>query len=1000
MTAEDCDAAAFEELSAAARDAWGKGRLEESAARYARALGLWRGEPYADVPSFGAIADEALRLSARRIDVHRESLELRLDLGLHADLIGEFEDLAKEHPFHERLTALRAVALYRSGRQAEALQVFRESRKALREEMGLDPGPLLQRVHDAILHRDERLDTVSTDSIEGAWAPAAGPRIEARPPVAVTPRELPADVAGFTGRVSELRELEAARLGDEAEGIPPSPIVVISGMAGVGKTASAIHWGREIAADYPGGQLFLDLRGYSGTPTLRPIEALAAMLRSLGLADDQVPADTDQAAARLRTETAGRRMLVLLDNARSAEQVAPLLPGGPGSLVIVTSRNRLGDLLARHGGVHLALAPLATEEAISLLKSLLRLPRSAGSAEIDQLARRCGCLPLALRIAAANLAHRPDGVSEYADRLATGDALAALQIGDSPEAAVRATFERSYAAQPKEARRMFRMLGLAPVGSLSVDALGAVAGAEAAAAERAAAQLVDANMANRDALGRLTLHDLVRDYANGLVDPGDPPREEVLERLYAWYLDTADAASASRYPAYARFVQPTEAARFATPEAAVRWLEDERVQLIGIARHAAEHGRGAVAWRLADALRAHAWATMDSVDFLALANAALDGARQEGSVPGEAVAELCVSTAHLKARDFRTVVGHAERAVELSQRIGWVSGQASAYHNMTLACWLIGRLQDAVAHGEAALKINREHGRLRGQGVNLGALAAVHGSLGELRRKVRLCHEGLRIADRIGDQRLRESHLCSLLAAEIELGETQSAEKRMDEVMRIEAAAGHGELTPLAAGSLAELYAGLGKHEDALPYAAAVVRAGVTGGDRRHETDGLVSVAFSLNHLGRHEDAAEAAGRALRAVSGDLTGTEINALIERAVARIGLGEFEGAREDAGSALASAHRCGYRTREGLALNADGEAALRLGDFETARDRAERAADLLRPAGHRTGESWALWILASVARTEGDQEAARRYQARVEQAYKRMGTPMPTRFDFGP
>lgn len=1003
VTADDFDAKAFEEWSAAARTTWKDGRLEQAAEQYSRALGLWHGEPYADVPSVGVVAAEALRLSERRSLVHQESLELRLDLGLHATVIGEFEALARDHPFRERLTALRAVALYRAGRQAEALQVFRESRRALREEMGIDPGLLLQRVHDAILHGDVRLDTVSTDSLEGDWAPPAEVRIEVRPAVAVVPRELPADVAAFTGRASELRELEAARRGDDAEGIPPSPIVVLSGMAGVGKTASAVHWSRQVAPDYPDGQLFLDLRGYSAVPALRPIEALAAMLRSLGLADDQVPVDVDQAAARLRTETADRRMLILLDNARSAEQVAPLLPGGPGSLVVVTSRNRLGDLLARHGGAHLALAPLASEEAVSLLKSLLRLPRSALDRDIDQLARRCGYLPLALRIAAANLADRPHGVGEYTDRLSTGDFLAALQIGDGPETAVKATFERSYAAQSDEARLAFRMFGLAPVGSLSVDALAAVAGADWAAADRAAAQLVNANMANRDERGRLSLHDLVRDFANGLVGADDPLRAEGLERLFAWYLETADAASSSRYPANARLLDPVPPQglpRFDTPEAATRWLEEEREQLIAIARYAARHGHGSVAWRLADALRAHAWASMDRVDFLALADAALDGARQEGSVPGEAVAELCLSTAYAKAREFGRVVEHAGNAAELSARIGWIAGQASAHHNMTLACWLIGRPRVALAHGRAALAINRAHGRLRGQSVNLGALSAVYGMLGDLRRKVRLRTEGLRIAEEIGDVRLRESHLCGLVSASVELGDMATAERHMDEVMRIETASGRGELTPLATGSLAELYAGLGKHEDALPYAEAVARAGVAVCDRRHESDGLVAVAFSLNRLERHAEAVDAADRALRSVKTDLKGTEMLALIERGIGRLGLRQTEAARRDASAALGMAREVGDRIREGLALNVLAEAALGLGETGPARERAEQAGDLLGSIGHFAGETWSLWLLGAIARAEGDDAAARRFQGRVEDAYAKAGVPVPARFDFGP
>jgi tetratricopeptide (TPR) repeat protein len=319
---------------------------------------------------------------------------------------------------------------------------------------------------------------------------------------------------------------------------------------------------------------------------------------------------------------------------------------------------------------------------------------------------------------------------------------------------------------------------------------------------------------------------------------------------------------------------------------------------------------------------------------------------------------------------------------------------------MTLACWLIGRPQIALEHGTAALEINRAHGRRRGQSVNLGALSSVYGMLGDLRLKVLLRREALRIADEIGDVRLRESHLCGLVSASVELGDLAAAERHMDEVMRIETASGRGELTPLATGSLAELYAGLGKHEDALPYAEAVARAGVAGCDRRHESDGLVAVAFSLNRLERHAEAVDAADRALRSVKTDLKGTEILALIERAIGRLGLGQVEAARRDASSALGMAREVGDRIREGLALNALAEAALRLEETVLAREHAERARDLLRPIGHFAGGTWSLWLLGAVAHAEGDEAASQRYQREVEDAYAQAELPLPSRYDVGP
>ncbi|GAB3996771.1 hypothetical protein GCM10029992_17790 [Glycomyces albus] len=281
VTADELDAKAFDELSAAARRARAEGALERSVDQFNAAAGLWRGAPYDDIPASGLIAREIQRLEQDRFMVSQELLEVGLDLGRHDSLIGEFEALTEDHPFRERLTALRMLALYRAGRQAEALQVFRWSRSVLREEIGVDPGPVLQRVHEAILRRDQRLDLVAAGSLDGEWIPLERPTARPRPaPARPVPRELPANVNEFTGREDVLTELEAARLGRPEEGIPPLTAVVIAGMAGVGKTSAAVHWAHRIADDYPDGQLFVNLRGFSAVPPLRPVEALAAMLRS------------------------------------------------------------------------------------------------------------------------------------------------------------------------------------------------------------------------------------------------------------------------------------------------------------------------------------------------------------------------------------------------------------------------------------------------------------------------------------------------------------------------------------------------------------------------------------------------------------------------------------------------------------------------------------------------------------------------------------------------
>lgn len=924
VTADDFDAAAFAAETAAARRERAAGRLEPAADAYTRAAALWRGDAYADVADTGLVRTEADRLGEDRLLAAQELHEVHLDLGLHDRAAAGLEALARAHPFRERLAALRMLALHRAGRRAESLQVYRETRAALGGELGIDPGPLLQRLHEAVLRDDERLDVVAAGTLDGPWTPNARKRIDTARPV---PRELPPEAPGFTGREAELRDLESARLG--ADGAPPAPLVVLSGMAGVGKTATAVHWARRIAADYPDGQLFLNLRGHTALPALEPAAALAALLRSLGLTGDQIPADPDRAAARLRTATADKRLLFLLDDAATADQIAPLLPGGPGSLVIATSRNRLGDLL---GARRFDLAPLTPGEAAGLLRSLLRLPRTADRPDLADLARSAGYLPLALRLAAASTA-------------------------DAPRAdGVEAVFDASYRALDPDAQRLLRLLGAVPARSLAVEAASAVAGASTAETERAAERLAHAHMANRDARGRLVLHDLIRDYADDLAT--DTERADARARLDDWYLDRADAACRLRHPGYARL--PGSARGADAPPDAARWLDEEREHLLAVARHAAEHGRGETAWRLADILRGHAWSDLAAADFLALGQAALHGAR--GSAEGEAAAELCMSTAYLKSRDFADAGRHAARAADRCRRIDWDAGEASAHHNAALVAWNLGRPRDARRRGEAALAMNRAAGRTRAASVNLGTLGVVAADLGDLRGGHRLLTEALSLAESAGDTALRASHLRGLAAAAIGLGDLDEAERHLAAVTAIEVDAGERELGASTAAFLSDLHCAQGRYGEALAYADMVVRQADLRGDRASKAIGLAASAAALNGAGRHEEAVAAAAQVLGLARGELTTTRIRALAERAAGRLALGEPDAAEADAAQLLALEDQ-GYPLAAAAARDLTAEILLGRGETRAARDLAARALDAHRAAGHRAGEERSLRLLGA-------------------------------------
>jgi DNA-binding XRE family transcriptional regulator len=385
-------------------------------------------------------------------------------------------------------------------------------------------------------------------AVQGRPAAAAAPAAPAAP-VAPVPRQLPADVAGFTGRSPHLAELDGLLAGD---GEPPVVLIsAIAGAAGVGKTALAVHWAHQVSDRFPDGQLHVNLQGYAAGPPVEPVRALAQLLQSFGLEAEKVPVEEEAAAGLYRSLLSGRRVLVVLDNARDATQVRPLLPGSPGCVVVVTSRDRLTGLVASHGAHRLLLDVLAPDEAVGLLARILGQERVDGDpAGTVELAEACGRLPLALRIAAANLAGEPErSIGSYAGAL-RGDRLGGLAVEDDPEVGVRAAFDHSYAVLHPDAQRLFRLLGLVPGPEATPNAAAALAGTAPDAAARLLGRLAAAHLLEVHAPDRYSLHDLLRLYASQRAEREDSgaERQAAVRRLFDWYLHTADSAARLLYP--------------------------------------------------------------------------------------------------------------------------------------------------------------------------------------------------------------------------------------------------------------------------------------------------------------------------------------------------------------------------------------------------------------------------------------------------------------------
>ncbi|WP_143050099.1 AfsR/SARP family transcriptional regulator [Asanoa ishikariensis] len=480
------------------------GQVAEAAVAINDGLALWRG------PALDGLATPHLQAAAERIEERRlaaveKRIQIELDLGRHGELVPELTGLASAHPYREGLHGRLMLALYRAGRQAEALEAFRRARLLLSEQLGVEPGPDLQRLHEAVLRGDEAL-------IRAARPAALTPQVnEGTAPV---PRELPADITGFAGRAEALTALDGM-LPDAANAAVPVVISAISGTAGVGKTALAVHWAHRVAHRFPDGQLYVNLRGYGADAPVPPIEALGALLRALGVRPDRVPADAGEAAAMYRSLLAGRSVLVLLDNARSAEQVRPLLPGGPGCLVLITSRDRIGGLVAREGARRLTLDVLSAGEARDLLRHVLGDGRARAEPDaLADLAHVCAYLPLALRIAAANLTNRPhQSIATHVKELVWADGLGALAIDGDEETSVQIALDHSYRAVPTDAQGLFRMLGHVHGPDFTPEAAAALMGTTPAQTEKLLDRLAAAHLIEERSPHQFSFHDLLRQYA-------------------------------------------------------------------------------------------------------------------------------------------------------------------------------------------------------------------------------------------------------------------------------------------------------------------------------------------------------------------------------------------------------------------------------------------------------------------------------------------------------
>ncbi|WP_077800132.1 BTAD domain-containing putative transcriptional regulator [Streptomyces sp. JHA26] len=733
------DLSLAQDLAVEAEKARAAGDLGRAREVLRRALALWDGETLAAVPGPYAQA-QRVRLEEWRLQLLETRLDLDLEQGCHAEAVSELTALTAAHPLRERLRELLMLALYRSGRQAEALAVYADTRRLLADELGVDPRPGLRELQQRILRADPAL----------AEPPAPAPESAAAP---VRPAQLPATVPDFTGRASLVHELsEVLGSAPGAEGRVMA-VSAVAGIGGVGKTTLAVHVAHRARAAFPDGQLYVDLQGAEGRAA-EPETVLGAFLRALGTADSAVPDSLEERAALYRSVLDGRRVLVLLDNARDAAQVRPLLPGTEGCAALVTSRARMVDL----AGAHLVdLDVMSPEEALALFTKIVGEERVAAEREAAlDVVGACGFLPLAIRIAASRLAARRTWtVSVLAAKLADERRrLDELQAGDL---AVKATFELGYGQLEPAQARAFRLLGLADGPDISLAAAAAVLDLPAEDTEDLLESLVDTSLLESAAPGRYRFHDLVRLYARACAERDEHPpgeRGAALSRLLDFYLATAAGVYAIERPGD-RTVDHLERTEFAGLEfsdgtAALDWLHSEAACILACVRQSLGPStlRRAVDLLLASKDLAESGASSLGYEAVAFAvrdaTAAADDARAEGR------ARTTLAQVLSRAGRFDEAGAEAERAIELGNRTGdsWTKGNAHNEQGIIANCR--NRRDVSEVHLREAISAFRADGNRPGEASALCNLSRVLVSVGRTASGIDLVRRGIALYDELG----------------------------------------------------------------------------------------------------------------------------------------------------------------------------------------------------------------------------------------------------------
>ncbi|WP_158441204.1 BTAD domain-containing putative transcriptional regulator [Kribbella steppae] len=862
---------------------------EAALAKLSDAVALWRGET--DVESMAA-NPLYIAVSNEYTAAVRAFATLARDLGEPEQALEPLQNLTTRHELDEPLHVELIKTLATADRQAEALAAYDRIRSALAEQLGIDPGERLRAVHLEVLRQQSGAPREPAERVVIQQAPAAPP--------------------DFVGRTDELATIHMALV---RPGALSSRVVLINGIAGVGKTALALTAAHHLRAEYPDGQLYADLRGSDAT-TPAPLHVLGRFLRALGVPGRRIGTDETEAAALLRSELADRRMLVLLDNAQDTAQIQPLLPGAGRSDVIVTSRRRLPDL-ATAGVVNLE--PLPRDDAVQLITSTARTHRLDADPEgVSALAEACARLPLALRIASARLATRREWtVADLTRRLEDGNRrLTELSLGES---SVLNSFQLSYADLSSDAQRAFRLCSLHPGDDFSADSTGILLGMPTAAADRVLEDLLEANMLLQHAKNRYRFHDLLGLYSSRLL-ADDAEGETARTRLYSWYAEAVTAAMDLAYPQLVRLSAHPEPVRFFSSEtAALDWLDDELPALLAVVTDTAQSGDPSLSWRIADQLRGYFLIRRDADGWLPAAQAGLAAATAAGD-------DIARAAMLINRGQALGAVGRDEDALSdclaghaLAVAVGWTRGAAYLAHQLGWLQLERGKLDDADLWMRRALELAEDdhHGHVRA--IVLNSLGMTRLYQGELQEAADLFGSALQLNE-TGQETSTLAIRGNLASALRQLGATDQAAALLSDVLDAYQRRSHlrGEVSTLDEWS--RLHSQRGDGAAALQAALRAQHLAIIVRDRKAQAQTASTVAQAHLTLGDAPAAIDWIEDCLTIARGAYPYVEAEALLALATARHRTGDTTAATNAAEQAASIATSCGFHLLEAQATTA--------------------------------------------------------------------------------